>query len=277
MPFEEEIQILKTTPDYIAIYKPPGIAFHSTEDHGTGILPRLRDMESAGVIPSGDRIFPVHRLDRVTSGILLFARGRKNTNQLGNEFRHGRVEKVYLALSDRKPIKKQGWITGDMQKGRNGAWILLRTRKNPAVTRFFSFSIPGRRPGLRLYLLRPSTGKTHQLRVAMKSNRTPILGDPLYSQFDLAREEDRTYLHACALRFELNGKVETIVVPPRTGAEFQSEQFLSLYSSLGDLFSYGLQESKKKPSAGSKHQAQNPSREKQHQSGKKRSSFKKSR
>ena len=53
-----------------------------------------------------------------------------------------------------------------MQKARNGAWKLCQSKENPAITRFESVSCE---PNLRLFILKPQTGKTHQLRVAMKS------------------------------------------------------------------------------------------------------------
>ena len=232
----DEPVVLESSPKVLIVRKPEGMSFHSVGAK-PGVLQVLRRMEEEGRIPPGDRLFPVHRLDQVTSGILVFARGRRAANLLGNEFRHGRVKKIYLALSGRKPSRKQGSIIGDMEKGRGGAWILLREKKNPAITRFLSYSVPDRRPGLRLYVLLPKTGRTHQLRVAMKSLGAPILGDPMYGRFDLAREEDRTYLHASYLEFELEGKRYQITDLPVSGEEFTSPPFQELVDSLGSLAS----------------------------------------
>ncbi|MBX7057489.1 MAG: hypothetical protein K1X75_05440 [Leptospirales bacterium] len=226
--------MLASADDYLIVHKPAGLSFHS-EENRPGVLQVVRAMEEAGQLPRGARLFPVHRLDRVTSGILVFARGRKNANLLGNEFRHGRVEKIYAALSDRKPHKKQGQIIGDMAQGRNGQWILLRSHRNPAITRFISVPVPGRRPGLRLYVVKPKTGRTHQIRAALKSIAAPILGDPQYGRFDLARCEDRTYLHASAIRFQLNGAVVSCYSAPADGAEFASREFQQCLAQLGDL------------------------------------------
>jgi tRNA pseudouridine32 synthase / 23S rRNA pseudouridine746 synthase len=219
----------------LIISKKPGVSFHATDDD-EGILQIIREAERQGLIPEGERLYPVHRLDKVTSGILVFARGRKNAELIGNEFRHGRVTKVYIALSDRKPSKKQGTVIGDMEKGRGSAWILKREKNNPAITRFTSHHIPDRRPGLRLYVLWPKTGKTHQLRVAMKSLSAPILGDPLYGRYDLARLEDRTYLHATGLRLNLPGESIEVIDLPEDGEEFLSEPFKNTLSSIGNIF-----------------------------------------
>ncbi len=229
------VRVLKSSENYLVIYKPEGIPFHAVGAKD-GILQVVRKMEEQKKIPPGDRLYPVHRLDMVTSGILVFARGRKAANELGNEFRFSRVEKYYLALSDRPPKKKQGTVIGDMTKGRGGAWILTRDKRNPAVTHFLSRSIPGRRSGLRLFVLKPKTGRTHQIRVAMKSLGSPILGDPLYSRFDLARAEERTYLHAYAIRFKLGEETVTVTEPPESGAEFQTDAFQQVLRSVHDPF-----------------------------------------
>lgn len=235
-------RIIATTDDYLVVYKDHGVPFHAEREQDgrktgrPGILQILRDMESEGAIASGARLYPVHRLDQVTSGLLVFARGRKNANLLSNEFRHRRVTKFYLALSDRRPKKKQGRVSGDMTRGRRGGWILTRTHKNPAVTNFLSKSVPGARPGLRLYLLRPRTGKTHQLRVAMKSLGAPILGDGLYGRFDLAREEDRAYLHAYGLEFKLGGNTVRLIEAPDAGHEFSTPAFRKALREYADPF-----------------------------------------
>ena len=123
------------------------------------------------------------------------------------------IEKYYLAISDTKPHKKQGLIVGDMKKSRNSAWKLTRTKENPAKTRFYSFSIAN---GKRLFLLRPFSGKTHQLRVAMKSIGSPILGDSLYK----GSNSDRAYLHAYAVKFSLFGQDYQFTNLPETGIHF---------------------------------------------------------
>jgi tRNA pseudouridine32 synthase/23S rRNA pseudouridine746 synthase len=83
--------------------------------------------------------------------------------------------------------------------------MLARTSADPAITRFVSAAVPGRRPGLRAFLLRPETGRTHQLRVAVKSLGSPVLGDERYGQADRARLEARGYLHCAAMRFRTLG------------------------------------------------------------------------
>ena len=165
----------------------------------------------------------------MTSGILLLGKTRPAAQHISIAFAESRVHKCYVALSDRKPNKKQGTIRGDMAKARRGSWKLLHTTHDPAVTKFTSVAVVGSRPGLRLYIAKPLTGRTHQIRVAMKSNGVPILGDVRYADKAEAEKEDRTYLHAAAIRFELNGQLLQIICPPTVGSEFLTPSFQSVW------------------------------------------------
>lgn len=214
-------ETVAVTPRLVVISKHPGVSFHQEEGQ-----PGLVDAVRAAHGP----VWPVHRLDRITSGLLLFARDADTARQLGEAFAGHAVRKTYLALSERKPSKKQGWVKGDMEKGRGGAWRLLPSRNNPAVTRFDTCSV---RPGLRLFVLWPATGRTHQLRVAMKSLGAPIIGDPLYHPQDHGPlVPDRGYLHAVRLEVELDGETHVFRDDPRQGSLFLDPAFRSLLSVL---------------------------------------------
>ncbi|MEH6811663.1 MAG: TIGR01621 family pseudouridine synthase [Motiliproteus sp.] len=199
-------RIIAETDDYIAVDKFPGISFHS-ESGSAGIAAQLKqDLAVAN-------LYPVHRLDKMTSGLLLFGKSLAWAQSINQQFRDRQVSKFYLALSARKPKKKQGLVRGDMEKSRRGCWKLLATKENPAVTQFFSHSAE---PGLRLFLLRPLTGKTHQLRVAMKSLGAPIVGDQRYG----GEDQDRGYLHAYGLQFQWQGESIRLVCAPTIGEMF---------------------------------------------------------
>lgn len=193
--------------DFLLIDKAPGISVHR-DDAAVGLVERVA--ADGGYA----QLYLVHRLDRMTSGLLLLAKSASACAELARGFAERRVDKLYVALSDRRPNKKQGTVRGDMQRARNGAWRLARSLEDPASTTFSSRSV---KPGLRLFALHPATGKTHQLRVAMKSIGAPILGDVRYG----GSVADRGYLHACALRFDYAGATLQFAEPPRSGVEFE--------------------------------------------------------
>jgi tRNA pseudouridine32 synthase/23S rRNA pseudouridine746 synthase len=161
---------------------------------------------------------------------MFFAKEPEVAKELMAAFRARKVSKYYVALSSRRPSKKEGSVKGDMRRGRRGGWMLERTQDNPAVTRFASAGVPAAAaPGLRAFLLKPDTGKTHQLRVALKSLGSPVLGDQRYANKGEAEGEERAYLHCAALRVVLGGKAVQVVSPPLEGAHFLGEGFRGVF------------------------------------------------
>lgn len=192
-------------PDFWVFDKPAEVSFHS--ERGSGFFAELQH-----TFPN-ETLFPVHRLDKLTSGLLIAARNKSAAAQFQQLFANKKINKTYLALSTLKPTKKQGWIKGDMAKSRGGNWKLTRELTDPAITQFTSYSLAEQ---LRLFILQPHTGRTHQLRVAMKSLASPILGDTRYG----AATSDRGYLHAAQLQFDWNGAAIAIEQLPQTGQHF---------------------------------------------------------
>ncbi|KAK1739054.1 RNA pseudouridine synthase [Skeletonema marinoi] len=215
-PSDINFPILYENEHLIAISKPPHIPHHDDpQSNQLGIISLLRhqqQQQSSFTYPH--RLYGVHRLDRVTSGILLLAKSSDTANELVNKFKEREVNKYYMAISGKKPRKKkQGWVRGDMVLGRRGSYKLVNENKkedeekeddggkksNYAVTRFFTAGL-GNVPLSPLLhpkevdneeevssttpktaiLFQPHTGKTHQLRVAAKSVGLPILGDARY-------------------------------------------------------------------------------------------------
>ncbi len=202
--------------DALVAYKHAGASFHS-EEGGPGFFETLRQREGL------DELYPVHRLDKITSGLVVMARTAAANRQLCEQFAQRTCEKYYLALTDRKPRRKQGSVVGDMQAGRRGNWRLSRSLDNPARTHLLSQSAGG---GLRLWLVRPLTGKTHQIRVALKSLGAPILGDERYG----GTPSDRAYLHAWSLGFRMGDRQWRFTEAPREGELFDNEEMRTLIS-----------------------------------------------
>ena len=210
--------VFAETDDFWVFDKPAGLSVNDSEA-GPGFISIQK--QELGV----RHIHPVHRLDAETSGLLLAAKNRAANKVLSKAFQERTMEKVYLAMirarQGAKLKRKQGWVIGDMKPARNGAWMLLRTKENPAVTYFETASLGER---YRLAILSPKTGKTHQLRVALKSNGTPIVGDRRYG----GEEADRLYLHAYQLGFHFNGQRYVYRVAPGSGDKFKPQLLDSL-------------------------------------------------
>jgi len=149
----------------------------------------------------------------MTSGVMMFAKSPEIVREIIEKFRAKQVCKYYVAISARRPAKKMGSVIGDMTRGRRGSWMLQRTEKSPAITRFTASAVPAR-PGKVAFLLKPETGKTHQLRVALKSLGSPVLGDVRYGHSLEAGKESRGYLHCAALRLYIGDTLHQVVCPP---------------------------------------------------------------
>ncbi|WP_076416987.1 TIGR01621 family pseudouridine synthase [Colwellia sp. UCD-KL20] len=216
---ETTFDIIDEQPDFIVVNKPANTNFHDEGEIGSGFFNEVKQS-----LKSTSELYPVHRLDKMTSGLLIFAKNSETAKAFQQLFEQHNIQKYYLALSDKKPKKKQGLIKGDMAKSRRSAWKLLRSQENPAISQFMSFSI-GR--GIRLYLVKPHSGKTHQIRVALSSIGSPIIGDAVYGGSNATNKPmfDRGYLHAYALQFTLNNIQYEYIQAPSSGEIFLSAEF----------------------------------------------------
>ncbi len=155
------------------------------------------------MITRAQRIFPeallVHRLDRDTSGIMVFALTRHAQRALSLQFEERRTKKVYVARLWGELTPKTG--TGDLPltvdwPNRPLQHVNHETGR-PAVT---DWRVVRHEDGTTRVRLMPKTGRSHQLRVHMMSLGHPILGDPFYAKGP-ARDFPRLMLHAESLRF----------------------------------------------------------------------------
>lgn len=210
----------------LVINKPEGVPHHDGEGE-LGILSILRQFQASGKLNYQGRLHGVHRLDRVTSGILMLAKDADMASTLSQAFREGTVTKYYVGVSaKRRSKKKQGWVKGNMVRGRRKSWYLTRgdgsDASNTAVTRFFTAGLTSLWDSaaqddalpMTCLLFRPYTGRTHQLRVAAKSVGMPLLGDPIYKDGSDSTLSARTYLHASAIHVDLDDGPITIWSPP---------------------------------------------------------------
>jgi len=218
------LRLLASHDDFIVVLKPAGMGFHQ-EEGSVSLVEAARQL--SGIHP----LYPVHRLDRITSGLVLLARSEEAARRFGELFAQGKMEKYYLALAPGKPAKKQGSIKGAMIKGRNGSWRLAREGEAWALTQFFSYGLGTEGRNLRLFVLRPRSGRTHQLRVALKSLGSPILGDGRYG----GAEADRAYLHAYVLRFPWQGEEQAFSALPDEGEHFLNAAFADKLAALGPV------------------------------------------
>lgn len=157
----------------LAVDKPAGVTTQGTQMRETGSLLEIVSAQR------GQPVWLVHRLDRDTSGVILFAKSRQRAAQLNDAFRNGEVRKRYLAvippgLPERGDIELP--ISRDPSRpGRMRA--TARAHGLPASTSFERLFANG---AFACVALLPRTGRTHQLRAHLRALDAPIAGDTLY-------------------------------------------------------------------------------------------------
>ncbi|MFT6925069.1 MAG: tRNA pseudouridine32 synthase/23S rRNA pseudouridine746 synthase [Psychromonas sp.] len=221
--YKNYFSVVHENNEFIVINKQAGINFHS-EDGEFGVVVAAEKAFEC-------KLYSVHRLDKMTSGLLLLAKSSQLAAQLSALFFDHQVQKYYLAISDKKPKKKQGLIKGGMEKSRRSMWKLTKQPNNLAITQFFSYPLED---GKRLFVIKPRTGKTHQIRVALKSIGSAICGDPLYAEkSEQTAAFDRAYLHAYQIDFKLNDQDYHFKVNPESGCLFTNEVFIEQIEAIG--------------------------------------------
>ena len=180
------IALLYVDEHVVVADKPSGLLVHRgwADDDDVAMF-RVRDALG------GQHVHPIHRLDRGTSGALLFARNRDAAAALCKSFEEGHVEKRYLALVRGTP-PAEGLIDHPIPRAEDGP-------KVPAQTRF---RLVLRSPVDRcsLVVAMPETGRLHQIRRHLRHANHPLVGDVNYGSGEINRHYRATYnLHRLAL------------------------------------------------------------------------------
>ena len=201
--------------DVIAINKPHGLAVQGgtkTERHLDGMLDFLQ-------FDAAERPRLVHRLDRDTSGVMLLARNRKSSTELGRSFKMHETRKVYWAIVVGMPEAESGTITLPLSKaGTHGNEKMVPDEENGknAITEFEIIERAGM--NFALVALWPRTGRTHQLRVHMAAIGCPILGDGKYGgkevQMGGVGEKVARKVHLHAREIDLAGGMRIVAPLP---------------------------------------------------------------
>ena len=156
----------------------------------------------------------LNRLDAPTSGVILLADNEPLARAVWLAFAEHDVEKTYAALVKGIPVRPQERWQDHLQTGKGGGGVRTRVLQGrPNAFTEVEIKQTGEGPPARsLLLLRPGTGRTHQLRVQCASRRLPIVGDATYGDFAFNREArrrwgtGRLFLHSWRTRLELEFK-----------------------------------------------------------------------
>jgi len=220
IPQDIPIDVVYEDEKQIVINKAQGMVVHPGAGNRQGTLANalyFRRLKKSGSSSEGLRPGIVHRLDKDTSGLIIAAFDEETHAFLAEQFKTRKVQKYYIAIVQGAPKEIKGrietFIARD-QKDRRRFTVAANGRNS--VT---AYKIIKNWNKYSLLLLRPRTGRTHQLRVHLRHIGCPILGDPIYSSADKLFPDASLMLHSKKLVITLAGekkeRVFSLPVPDR--------------------------------------------------------------
>lgn len=214
-----ELPILYEDADVVAVAKPAGLITHAdgrTREPTAEEWFKEKYPEAAALPPETPAGY-VHRLDRDTSGVLVFAKTAAAYEFLRKAFHDRDVKKTYLAFTYGAPKEGKGVIDFDIGRSRKDFRLRSAQPKAKGTLRaaLTRYEVVGVASDCALMKVSPETGRTHQIRVHLKAIHHPIVGDPLYAPGRPAVPGiPRLGLHAYAIDLPLPSGGRTTVVAP---------------------------------------------------------------
>ncbi|MBP5694074.1 MAG: RluA family pseudouridine synthase [Bacilli bacterium] len=218
--YKSNIDIIYEDQNILVVNKPKGILIHGDINEKRNTLSNMvlaylykkKEYKNDGIsyIPS-----PVHRLDRNTSGVVVFAKNLNTSQVLMEVFKiHENVNKSYLLLASGK-VDDSGKINAPLKKDENEGFVKVASSNNGGKSAITHFKLLEYKNNYSLVEAKLITGRTHQLRVHFAYIKHPIVGDQKYGDFKINKIFDEKYdyhyqfLHAYKISFhKLEGNLE---------------------------------------------------------------------
>ena len=207
----------------LVVNKPAGMNTHAPSPFaGEGVYDWLRHRE-----PRWANLAIIHRLDKETSGVIVFGKTALANRSLTEQFTERAVRKKYLLLSDCAP--KQSPLVAKSKISRAGERYVSGARGEEAETRFRALDSKFKIQNSKLIMVEPLTGRTHQIRVHAAENGFPILGDVLYGGTPF----HRVCLHAAELGLRHPSSDEKMIF--EAPVDFEKDAREALRTALNDF------------------------------------------
>lgn len=206
----EPVEILELTPELVLCVKPAGVLSQSGKPGEETMISRLERQ-------LGGEIFPVHRLDRETAGVMVYARTSRAAGELGKLVQQGELKKEYLVVVRGWPQEDAGVLEDLLyhDQAKNKSYVVKRERRSVKKARL-AYRVLAKNETTSLIQVRLYTGRTHQIRVQFASRGLPLQGDSRYGGGN-----GTLALWAARLRFVWKGREICCSCVPETLGPFQ--------------------------------------------------------
>ncbi len=208
----EKIKIIKETDDFLVINKPVGLLVHPDNVHKENTLadwlikryPKIKNVWDKENKRGNLRPGIVHRLDRDVSGLLVVAKNQKMFDWLKKQFQERKVKKEYQALVYGEISQDEGLIARPIARSKKTGFMVAKTSyQEDAKSAFTEFKVIKRFKNYTLLKIILKTGRTHQIRVHLKSIGHSVVGDTLYQTRDVKLKKKKCELKSlflCAVK-----------------------------------------------------------------------------
>jgi len=194
---EAKLEILFEDEHLVAIDKPEGLLTIATGDERERTAHRLLSERARARRDDAGRVFVVHRLDRDTSGVVVFAKSEAAKNALQEAW--GGVTKTYLAVVEGTPAPAEATLIHWLREDAKTLRVTIAGEGPGAQRAVTRYRVKESRGGRALLEVRIDTGRKHQIRVQLAAIGHPVVGDPRYGRNE--QKAPRLGLHAARLEF----------------------------------------------------------------------------
>ena len=214
----DELNILHEDNHVIVVLKPQMLACCPDESGDDNLLDQIKNYLKVTYNKAGNAYAGlVHRLDRPTGGVMVFAKTSKAAARLSEQMKNGGFEKRYLAVLCGKISKNRGTLENYLRKNsvNNTVYVCTQTEEG-AKFASLDYEIKDYKDGLSLAEINLHTGRTHQIRVQTAAINAPVYGDMRYGGEKAVKGKLALWAYSLRLTHPVTGeKMRFEIEPPK--------------------------------------------------------------
>ena len=201
-----KLEVLHENSDYLVVNKAAGLI--SEKSHYEAVTVETQVLGHFLKHKGKPFIGIIHRLDRVTSGVLILAKKKSILVEFNHLFSSRKVQKTYLAIVKNKPEKNKGNLVNFIVKNNKEKRAdIVQSKSKDSLNCMLSYQVIGKNDVGYLLEIKPKTGRFHQIRAQLANIGLPIIGDEKYGS-DQEYLPRSICLHAWKLAYEITGSKE---------------------------------------------------------------------